>query len=84
MSPCIFPMDILVGVWVKQSVWGLGFGLCSARLQAGILLIPKCPPEGGRNKNVVKRSSHPDEKRFYLFSRFLLRHTRQMAWRGVG
>jgi uncharacterized membrane protein YgcG len=24
---------------------------CSARLQAGIRLIPKCPPEGGRYKN---------------------------------
>ena len=25
-----------------------GSVLCSARLQAGILLIPKCPPEGER------------------------------------
>jgi hypothetical protein len=28
-----------------------GIVLCSARLQAGICLIPKCPPEGGRYIN---------------------------------
>src|ERR1700683_4420908 len=36
----------------------LGFGLCSARLQAGILHTPKYPPEGGRYTIAVNRCSH--------------------------
>ena len=31
---------------------GLGFGFCSARLQAGMSLNLRCPPEGGRYKIV--------------------------------
>ena len=38
----------------------LGFGLCSARLQAGICLILKCQPEGWRYKNPAKWSSNQD------------------------
>src|ERR1700733_10669883 len=40
----------------------LSFGSCSARLQAGICLVPKCPPEGGRYKTVPVLSSHTDSK----------------------
>src|SRR5258708_3933492 len=38
---------------------GKSLGLCSARLQAGMCLIQKCPPEGGRYKNVPILGSHP-------------------------
>ena|SRR5258708_34582093 len=41
-----------------EGPWELAFGLCSARLQAGMCLIPKCPPEGGRYKNVPILGSH--------------------------
>src|SRR5271169_1294445 len=32
---------------------------CSARLQAGILLFPKCPPEGGRHKSQYTFGANP-------------------------
>ena len=38
----------------------LDSGSCSARLQAGIFLIPECPPEGGRYKNAAILSLHTD------------------------
>jgi hypothetical protein len=34
------------------------FGDCSARLQAGILLIAECPPEGGRYAKLPISRSH--------------------------
>src|ERR1700722_960406 len=47
-----------------------GFSLCSARLQAGICPIPKCPPEGGRYITLPIPSSHTDSSasRFSIFS----------------
>jgi len=36
------------GTQSEECAWELGIGLCSARLQAGISWIPKCPPEDGR------------------------------------
>ena len=38
----------------EESVSEPGFGLCSARLQAGMCLHPQCRPEGRRYKNVSR------------------------------
>jgi hypothetical protein len=46
----------------KESVFELDSGPCSARLQAGICLIPECPPEGGRYKNAAILSFRTDSK----------------------
>jgi hypothetical protein len=43
-----------------ESLCELDSGSCSARLQAGICLIPDCPPEGGRYKNAAILSFHTD------------------------
>jgi hypothetical protein len=43
-----------------ESVWQLGFGLCSARLQAGIWLNLKSRLEAGGTKNSVNQSYHTD------------------------
>jgi hypothetical protein len=43
-----------------ESVCELDSGSCSARLQAGISLIPECPPEGGRYKSGKILSFHTD------------------------
>ena len=40
--------------WPKEHVRKRGFHTCSARLQAGIRVIQKCPPEGGRYKHAVQ------------------------------
>jgi hypothetical protein len=40
-----------------------GFGLCSAHLQVGICFIPKCPPEGGRYKNLTHQAAVRDALR---------------------
>jgi hypothetical protein len=40
----------------------LDTGSCSARLQAGIFLIPVCPPEGVRYKNAAILSFHTGDK----------------------
>ena len=45
---------------VIESVWPLGFGLCSARLQVGMLLNLKGRSEGRRYKNLLNPSCHTD------------------------
>ena len=43
---------------IGLSPWPLDFGLCTARLQAGVFLNPRCPPEGGRYKALSNPSRH--------------------------
>jgi hypothetical protein len=46
----------------KEFACELDSGSCSARLQAGMCLIPECPPEGGRYMNAATLSFHTDSK----------------------
>jgi hypothetical protein len=44
-------LNIIPAFAAPQSLWKLDFRQCSARLQASMCSIAKCPPEGGRYKN---------------------------------
>ena len=57
----------------SEFVQELGSGFCSARLQAGMRLTPKCPPEGGRYINEPILNSHTDS----------LAPASQLAWSGA-
>jgi hypothetical protein len=61
--------QIPVVVESKESGLELSLVSCSARLQAGIRLIPKCPPEGGRyNQSSSDDSSRTSRKKRYHFA----------------
>jgi hypothetical protein len=55
----------------SETAYEPDFDLCSARLQAGMRLTLKCPPEGGRYKNLPKPSPRKGQQ-FPSFHRLVV------------